>query len=221
MHRPVPELRPAAWLATAPPDVDWRDVGGGLVGTAGGPGYSVEAAGRVLMERHIADGRLHLTVRPAGAVTGSGATSLREGLQLGSPPTAPTGWLAAVSPMLEIDDHLARFFGDRPVYFPAAVEQLLVLPARADLTRAYLWAAMTWRNAANPVTPLAMTLGDDRLTTHAPAENRPDHAEHRAAVLLAAGHRAGEPHYHGTGTPAPLVAAGGMHSEMKSTPKGA
>jgi len=224
VHRPVPELRPTTWLATAPSNVDWRDVGGGLVGTAGGPGYSVEAAGRVLMERHIADGRLHVTVRPASAVTGSTATSLHDGLQLGSPDTAPTGWLAAVSPLLEIDGHLARFFADRPVYFPASVEQLLVLPAHADLTRAYLWSAMTWRNAGNPVTPLAMTLGDDRLTTFVPAEERADHALHRDAVLLAAGHRGGESNYHGTGTPAPLVAAGAhadMHREMKSKPKGA
>lgn len=197
MHRPVPELRPTTWLATAPSNVDWRDVGGGLVGTAGGPGYSVEAAGRVLMERHIADGRLHVTVRPASAVTGSTATSLHDGLQLGSPDTAPTGWLAAVSPLLEIDGHLRRLFGDRPVYFPASVDHLLALPAGADLTRAYLWSARTWRASPDPVSPLALTLGDDRLAVHCPADGHAAHEAHRAAVLLAAGQRRPESHYDG------------------------
>lgn len=39
MQRPVPELRPATWLTTAPADVDWRDAGGGLVGVVAEPGY--------------------------------------------------------------------------------------------------------------------------------------------------------------------------------------
>lgn len=202
MHRPVPELRPAAWLSTAPADVDWRDAGGGLVGVVAGPGYGVEAAARVLMERHIARGRLHLTVRPASAVTGSPAHGLDRGLQMGSPAAAPTGWLAEVSPLLEVDGHLRRLFADRPVYFPAAVDQLIVMPARSDLTRAYTWAARVWRDSADPVTPLAMTLGGDGLTVHSPGQERPDHGAHRSAVLLAAGSRTSDSHYDGSGTPA-------------------
>lgn len=199
MHRPVPELRPATWLTTAPADVDWRDAGGGTVGVVPEPGYRVESAARVLMERHIAHGRLHLTARPAAAVTGEADSDLRRGIQIGSPESRPTGWLAAVSPRLEIDGHLRRLFGDRPVYFPAAVDQLLAMPAGADLTRAYLWASRTWRAAAQPVSPLALTLGGDRLTVHAPDEGRPDHASHRAAVLLAAGQARRESHYDGAG----------------------
>ncbi|WP_295626156.1 hypothetical protein [uncultured Corynebacterium sp.] len=197
MHRPVPELRPATWLTTAPADVDWRDAGGGLVGVVSEPGYGVEAAARVLMERHIAEGRLHVTARPAAAVTGSSETGLDRGLQIGSPATRPTGWLAEVSPLLEIDWHLRRLFRDRPVYFPAAVDQVLAMPASSDLTRAYAWAARTWRTAAGPVSPLALTLGDDRLAVHAPDERRAEHRGHRAAVLLVAGHHLPESHYDG------------------------
>ncbi|QGS33649.1 hypothetical protein FOB82_00515 [Corynebacterium xerosis] len=197
MQRPVPELRPATWLTTAPADVDWRDAGGGLVGVVAKPGYGVEAAARVLMERHIAHGKLHLTARPAAAVTGSGEADIRAGIQIGSPAARPTGWLAEVSPLLEIDGHLRRLFGDRPVYFPASVDHLLALPAGADLTRAYLWAARTWRASADPVSPLALTLGDDRLAAHCPADGHAAHDAHRAAVLLAAGQRRAESHYDG------------------------
>ncbi|MFD5867637.1 hypothetical protein ACFWGD_03345 [Corynebacterium sp. NPDC060344] len=199
MQRPVPELRPATWLTTAPADVDWRDAGGGLVGVVSEPGYGVESAARVLMERHIAHGKLHLTARPASAVTGSDGADLRRGIQIGSPATRPTGWLAEVSPLLEIDGHLRRLFRDRPVYFPASVDHLLALPAGADLARAYLWAARTWRAAADPVSPLALTLGDDRLTVHAPEEGTAAHPAHRTAVLLAAGQGRAESHYDGAG----------------------
>ncbi|MFC3849664.1 hypothetical protein ACFORJ_05745 [Corynebacterium hansenii] len=199
MQRPVPELRPATWLTTAPADVDWRDAGGGLVGVVSLPGYGVESAARVLMERHIASGTLHLTARSAAAVTGAEDADLRRGIQIGSPATSPTGWLAALSPLLEIDGHLRKLFGERPVYFPASVEHLLALPGDSDLTRAYLWAARTWRAAANPVTPLALALGEDRLTVHAPEEGRADHPTHRAAVLLAAGQRRPDSNYHGAG----------------------
>lgn len=199
MQRPVPELRPATWLTTAPADVDWRDAGGGLVGVVAEPGYGVESAARVLMERHIAHGKLHITARSAAAVTGADDAGLRAGLQIGSPAARPTGWLAEVSPLVELDGHLRRYFGARPVYFPAAVDQLLALPADADLTRAYLWAARTWRGAADPVSPLALTLGDDRLIVHAPEEGRADHPAHRAAVLLAAGQGRCESHYDGAG----------------------
>lgn len=219
MHRPIPELRPAAWLATAPATIDWRDAGGGLVGSAGGPGYSVEAAGRVLMERHISDGRLILTVRPASAVTGGPDRSLRGGVQIGSPAASPTGWLATVSPLLELDGHLTRLLGDRPVYFPAAVEHLLVLPAGADMSRGYLWAAMTWRLSANPVTPLAMTLGTDRLDVHRPATDRPDHRLHLEAERLAVGHPAARSNYHGESSPRALLATAAS-GEMNGDPKG-
>ncbi|MFO6505833.1 hypothetical protein ACLB3A_10115 [Corynebacterium freneyi] len=197
MHRPVPELRPATWLTTAPADVDWRDAGGGLVGVVTEPGYCVEAAARVLMERHIAHGKLHLTARPAAAVTGADESDLRRGIQIGSPAARPTGWLAEVSSLLELDGHLRRLFTARPVYFPASVEHLLAMPADADLTRAYLWAARSWRAADDPVSPLAFTLGDDRLTVHAPEEGRGDHATHRAAVLLAAGQGRPDSNYDG------------------------
>ncbi|MEJ5920621.1 hypothetical protein [Corynebacterium sp. H78] len=209
MLRPVPELRPAEWLRDAPSDIDWRDVGAGLIGVVTGPGFSMETAGQELIDRHTSTGQLHVVARPAAAATGVQATrlftarqqdvvrkaighcparrDLVHGLELGSPAHHVTGWLAATAALLELDGHLCRLFGDTPVYFPASVDSLLVFPHNVDLRRGYAWAAQRWKRSAERVSPLAFVREGDRLALFTPAGSRPDYRAHVEACALATG----------------------------------